>query len=231
MKDQQRPDAGRIVRDEMRDGRASSAPGPISASGGNFGGTSGGTLDLRRVLSTIHGLARWTRNEFDTVDCYVKTFNARLRAISSAYETAQRHSGTQFDLAEMAEVIRRLFITSGGDKIQLQGPRLMLPATIALPMGLVLHEWMECSRSRGVLTMDDAKITLHWAVEPPALRMQWAERTTTSVLPEPKACHVCLVKGLAEFDLAGQFTADCEPHHHWCNLDLQADFIQPDARG
>jgi PAS domain S-box-containing protein len=72
------------------------------------------------------------------------------------------------------------------ERVQLDGPRASISPRLAQPLAVVFHELVSNARQHGALLMKEGRITVSWSVAPRELQIDWREKGTRTVAPEPQ---------------------------------------------
>src|SRR6476646_3803358 len=70
------------------------------------------------------------------------------------------------DLGEMAREQLQPYIADDADRLRISGDSVLLPADIATPFGLVLHELATNAAKYGALSRRKGTVALGWIVKP-----------------------------------------------------------------
>jgi two-component system CheB/CheR fusion protein len=82
-------------------------------------------------------------------------------------------------LAELAQQQLAAYAPQKPDRLRIEGEPVLLPADVATPFGLVLHELAVNAAKYGALSNRTGKVTVTWKVTPPGsprvLHFEWKE--------------------------------------------------------
>jgi two-component sensor histidine kinase len=76
-----------------------------------------------------------------------------------------------------------------GQRLELSGPETMLPASMAQPMAMVLHELATNAVKHGALSVPAGRVSVSWRVEPGPprlLQLRWSEAGGPAVSGPPE---------------------------------------------
>jgi two-component system CheB/CheR fusion protein len=83
------------------------------------------------------------------------------------------------DLAALTRVQLKPYVPDGGKRLQIEGPAVSLPADLATPFGLVLHELATNAAKHGSLAGSAGTVSVTWQLSrnngAQDLRLQWRE--------------------------------------------------------
>jgi two-component system, chemotaxis family, CheB/CheR fusion protein len=134
---------------------------------------------VRNTLAVIQAIARHTRRDSKTLDQFIGRFEGRLAALASAHTLLVSSDWKGADLAELARGQLAPYIAGNPDRLRLQGERLSLPADLATPLGLALHELATNAVKHGSLSVPSGTVNVSWTTggrnAPRALKLVWTE--------------------------------------------------------
>jgi len=103
-----------------------------------------------------------------------------LRALGTAHSLLVESDWHGADLGALAREQLAAYATDSPDRVRIEGEQVTLPADLATPFGLVLHELATNAAKHGALSGPVGTINLRWSVEarnnPPSLTVSWIER-------------------------------------------------------
>jgi two-component system, chemotaxis family, CheB/CheR fusion protein len=83
------------------------------------------------------------------------------------------------DLASMARIQLEPYATDGAERLHIEGPPISLPAELATPFGLVLHELAANAAKYGSLSHRTGRVNVTWTLQnrnnQPLLSVAWTE--------------------------------------------------------
>ncbi len=136
---------------------------------------------VKNILMNVRALANQTRRGSRSLEDFSQSFEGRLDALARTQDLLVRSIG---DSAQLRDLIRFELGALGADegaRVTLEGPPIELPARVAQPMSLTLHELATNAAKYGALSTESGTITIKWATEGPGsgrclLRINWRER-------------------------------------------------------
>jgi two-component system CheB/CheR fusion protein len=148
------------------------------------------THRVRNTLAVIQAIARHTLRGSKSQQEFVDCFEGRLAALATAHTLLV---GSDWQGAELAELARQQLaphLTDHPNRLHLKGDSILLPADLATPFGLVMHELATNAAKYGSLSVSSGTVGVSWTVDtrnkPHRLRLVWEERGGPSP-GEPKA--------------------------------------------
>ncbi|MFY9293423.1 MAG: HWE histidine kinase domain-containing protein [Methylorubrum rhodinum] len=132
---------------------------------------------VKNTLATVQAVVNATARSSLTVAEFTRAFSGRIGSL------ARTHALITEDLAQAAsfEVLLRAELDPYDERgrIALDGPRVVLPSELAVPVGMALHELTTNALRHGSLADPNGRLQVAWRVEDgpdgPALRWTWSE--------------------------------------------------------
>ena len=153
---------------------------------------------VRNTLATVRAIAARTARTADTPKAFIEALETRLIALATAHELLTQSRWESVPLRDLVEGELRPFDLS---RIRIEGPATCLPAPVAMPMGLALHELATNAAKHGALSVSDGGVDIVWWVigTGPArsLRFTWIERGGPTVTaPQHRGFGTEILDGL-----------------------------------
>jgi two-component sensor histidine kinase len=137
---------------------------------------------VRNLLALIQGLVMQSGRGVESVEAYQTALSERLQALAKAQRLVSNTTSPSLPLRSILDDAVRPF-GSDGDRFRLDGPEIMAPADIALPLALALHELSTNAVKYGALSHEDGRIEVSWSHAGDEISLQWKERDGPPVLP------------------------------------------------
>jgi PAS domain S-box-containing protein len=158
----------------------------------------------RNLLSVVQAVASQTLRSSESLDIFKTQFSGRLRAISRVQSllAQERHA---VDLHELvtAELAAHAFDPS--DKILVEGPNVVLPASVGQAVGLALHELATNAVKYGALAQDEGKLKVMWTLREQQtgqeLTLIWQESGIAVQTPKRKGYGRELIENALPYQL------------------------------
>jgi len=137
------------------------------------------THRVRNILTVIQAIARHTLRGDQTSKELIERFEGRLAALASAHALMVASEWKGAGLAELAKQQLAAYAPQKADRLRIDGEPVLLPADIATPFGLVLHELAVNAAKHGAFSNQAGKIAVNWSVSrgrnPRMLHFEWKE--------------------------------------------------------
>lgn len=178
---------------------------------------------IKNSLAMVAAIANQTIRG-DNMEAAREAFTARLITLSHAHDILVQTSWTSApikDLIEGALAPHR----SSQDRIEVNGPEMLLPPKPALAMALAIHELATNAAKYGALSTDEGKVKVSWKTiakgPDSSFHFEWAEKSGPRVVePEQskKGFGTRLVERMLKNDFGGEVVIDFKPDGLVCTL-------------
>jgi two-component sensor histidine kinase len=134
---------------------------------------------MKNTFATIQAVALQTLRRGGVSKEIQDTFEARLIALARSHELLTRN---QWHGAALTEVLERTLLPYGdGERANMKGPRVWLPAQAVELLGLAFHELGTNAAKYGALSVPDGFIDICWHIKTAAngthlAQIVWRER-------------------------------------------------------
>ncbi len=122
------------------------------------------THRVRNILAVIQAIARHTLRGDAPKAELLERFEGRLSAMASAHTLLVESDWAGADLAELAQQQLNAYATGNPDRFRIAGEAISLPAELATPFGLVLHELATNAAKYGALSNERGRVSVTWIV-------------------------------------------------------------------
>ncbi len=135
---------------------------------------------VRNTLTVVRSLAQQTLRTSHSNEEFLEHFQGRLAALAGAHSLLINSNWMGADLASLVRTQLEAYTAEGSNRLQIEGEPVLLPADLATPFGLVLHELAANAAKYGALSSPQGIIQLSWAIDrwnnEPLLSVVWRER-------------------------------------------------------
>src|SRR5262249_55508964 len=148
-----------------------------------------------------------------------------LSALANAHNILIDSDWKGADLGALARTQLEPFVMNEPDRLQIEGEPISLPANLATPFGLTLHELATNAAKHGSLSRGKGKLNISWTLSThngqPVLTLLWRECNGPSVItPDRTGFGSALIeKGLPEARVRREF----RPDGLVCTIELPLD--------
>ena len=169
---------------------------------------------IKNTLAVVQAIAHQTQRHSESPEDFIARFDGRLQALSSAHALLVGSNWTGADLGAIARSQLDAYTSDNPDRLRIEGEPVTLPADLATPFGLVLHELATNAAKYGSLSRPGGRVTLRWSLatrnNQPALAVVWSESGGPPVQP-PKTSGlggVLIENGLPHAIVRREFRPD-----------------------
>jgi two-component system CheB/CheR fusion protein len=138
------------------------------------------THRVKNTLTVVQAIAHQTQRTSTSRENFVERFDGRLSALASAHGLLVESNWVGADLEALARNQLKAYTSEHPDKLRISGEPVLLPAELATPFGLVLHELATNAAKYGALSSRRGIVNLSWTVgagnKVPVLTLVWQER-------------------------------------------------------
>ena len=184
----------------------------------------------RNLIAVVSAIANRTMARTGPSEAFRTQFNARLAALSRVQGLLSRADIEPITIGELIRLeLDALGADASAEKITLQGPSVVLRATVVQTMALVIHELATNARKHGALAADNRVLKVTWAVRQVGgaasnLALEWIEEGIDRALNQESATQMGYGRELIERALpyALNATTSFELTHDGvrCTIDL-----------
>jgi PAS domain S-box-containing protein len=130
---------------------------------------------VKNTLATVQAVLNATVRSSASIPDFARMLTGRITSL------AKTHAMITEDLAQ-AVLFRQLvaselqgFENGQGHRLSLEGPRVVLPSELAVPIGMALHELTINAIKHGALAHPDGRIAVTWSLEqgPSGQQLRW----------------------------------------------------------
>ncbi len=159
----------------------------------------------KNLLAVVQAIAGQTVRTSDSTKDFELRFGRRLQGLAASHDLLVTEGWRGAPLDELVRQQLAPFVDAGSERIELDGPDVLLTAEAAQAIGLALHELATNAIKYGALSVPHGKVTVSWAFasnpdEPRHLQMSWVERGGPPVTtPSRKGFgHIVIERMVAE---------------------------------
>lgn len=181
----------------------------------------------KNALAVVQAAVRLTPKE--DAAAFARAIEGRVGALARAQTLLAADRWRAADLRALLEGELAAFPAEGGTfpHATLEGPPVALPAGMAQPLGMAVHELATNAVKHGALATAEGRAEVSWRVEPPLddtgaprLLLRWRERGGPRVAGPPmrRGFGSRVLEGTVRGQLGGQVTLDWLPDGLDCRI-------------
>nr|WP_295372870.1 HWE histidine kinase domain-containing protein [uncultured Sphingosinicella sp.] len=159
---------------------------------------------VRNILGVIRGLIRQSKPSGGSVEDFVALVDGRIHALARAHnQITQDHWGPA-PLRTLIDAEAAAFLAGQSDRVQMDGPPILLNPQAYSTMALVMHELVTNSAKYGSLS-DSGKVKIAWKIDDRGdLLFHWRESGGPPVqAPTRKGFGSTIIDRSIPYDLGG----------------------------
>jgi light-regulated signal transduction histidine kinase (bacteriophytochrome) len=164
---------------------------------------------VRNILGVIRGLIRQSKPSGGNVEDFVALVDGRIHALARAHnQITQDHWGPA-PLRALIDAEAAAFLAGQSDRVQVEGPPILLNPQAYSTMALVMHELVTNSAKYGSLS-DSGKVKIAWKIDDRGdLLFHWRESGGPPVqAPTRKGFGSTIIDRSIPYDLGGDARID-----------------------
>ncbi|MBX5186200.1 HAMP domain-containing protein [Rhizobium sp. NZLR5] len=164
---------------------------------------------VKNGFTLVQAIARQTFSRANP-ESY-NSFADRLAALAGTYDLILSREGSAAPIREIISAALRAHIASE-ERIRLAGPDVVLPADIALPLSLVLHELATNATKYGSLGGEQGTVAIEWRHDDGRVLLVWTETGGPAVsMPTKRGFGSVLIERAFSSKARAQSRSDYRP--------------------
>jgi light-regulated signal transduction histidine kinase (bacteriophytochrome) len=165
----------------------------------------------KNALALVGALVAQSKEHSRNISGFVADLEGRIRSIAMAHDLASR-PGT-FELRRLLEMEIEAFSNCPGERIVLDGPKVMLGEAAGRVMALIVHELATNALKYGALSGLDGMVRVEWRVgSDGGCMIEWRESGGPAVkFPGATGFGTFLIEHQVPFELDGRASIRYEP--------------------
>lgn len=181
---------------------------------------------VKNTLASVVSIAEQTLSSSTSLGDFRHSFLGRVIAMARTHEALASGKWEGVDLRGVTERVMRPHSLADASRVSIEGPKVRLPASAALPVTLTLHELATNAAKYGALSNDAGRVHISWKRingEEPGVQILWREvggPEVTAPAPGRRGMGSQLIEGLIEYELHGAVRMRFEPEGFRCELDV-----------
>ncbi len=190
---------------------------------------------VKNNLAAVISIAQQTAARVESVEDFETALTGRIRSMGIAHEMLAKARWEGVHLGDMLVRILAPYRLDQPGCIELTGPDITLPAAIATPICMVVHELAVNAVKYGSLSDSDGKVRVCWQRddgEPAHLQLTWREAGGPPVsTPTRKGRGTMLIERMIGYQLHGKASIEFEPSGVECSIAVPLAPGGADAEG
>jgi two-component system CheB/CheR fusion protein len=137
------------------------------------------THRVKNTLAVVQAIAHQSLRSSSSREDFIACFDGRLSALASSHNILVESNWHGADLAALVRTQLEPYASDGGERWAIEGEPVLLPADLATPVGLVVHELATNAVRHGAMSHPSGRVNLSWTLnsrnDPPLLTVIWQE--------------------------------------------------------
>jgi PAS domain S-box-containing protein len=177
---------------------------------------------VKNNLAAVISIAQQTADRSESIEDFESALTGRIRSMGIAHEMLAK---TQWEGVQLQDMLSRVldpYRHATPDCIKLTGPDLMLPAAIATPICMAVHELAVNAAKYGSLSNNAGQVIVSWEHiegDTAQLRLSWRETGGPPVSkPTRHGRGTMLIERMIAYQLQGEASLDFDPSGVSCSI-------------
>jgi len=158
---------------------------------------------VKNNITAVLSLLALTSSDASDVTQYHEILDGRIRALAASHSLLALDHWGPVELGSLADSVLAPFGSRDG-RLELDGPRMHIPAKLASPLAQSLHELCINAAKHGAWSVDSGVVHLQWQQSGDTFKLVWSETGG----PRPpqtltEGTGLTIVRGLIEHELRG----------------------------
>jgi two-component sensor histidine kinase len=179
---------------------------------------------VKNTLATVQSIARQTLREGRSLLTVRETFQSRLISLSQTHDLLTRDHWRGAGLAELVRMELAPYSGGAPGRVLAEGPDVWLSPSVALALGMALHELATNAAKYGSLSLPDGRVEATWTLpdsKSPRLVLSWREVGGPPVTtPTHEGFGTRLITSGLKRQLRGEVNIQYLPAGLRCTIDI-----------
>jgi two-component sensor histidine kinase len=120
---------------------------------------------VKNTLATVQALVGATARSAKSVDEFYHSFVARIVALANTHTMLTEDYWQTASLGEILQAELGPYQSEAEARVMLDGPVIQMPADLAVPLGMAIHELSTNAAKYGSLSVPEGKLQVHWNIQ------------------------------------------------------------------
>jgi two-component sensor histidine kinase len=142
---------------------------------------------VKNMLATVQAIMGSTARVSTTIEEFQQALTGRIVALARTHSSLAEDEWQSVSLRNLLCNELEPYDDGSPNRISLQGPAADLPSSIALPLGMAVHELTTNAVKHGALSVLGGSVAVSWALigeqQCRELTIEWTERDGSTVIP------------------------------------------------
>ncbi len=119
---------------------------------------------VKNSFAVIQSIVRQTQRSTPDPEAFAEAFGGRLAAMAASHDLLTDRHWEGAALRELVSSQLAAFAAGAERRVHVEGPEVTLDTSLAVPLGLALHELATNATKYGSLSMPGGSVELSWTV-------------------------------------------------------------------
>jgi two-component sensor histidine kinase/DNA-binding response OmpR family regulator len=182
----------------------------------------------RNALAVVQSILRLSHGR--TAEEFIASVDGRIRALARAHTLLSQSRWQGAHLNRLVDEEFAPYRTGDGERIDAQGPLVLLRSATAQAIALALHELATNAAKYGALSSGSGKVVVSWRLEPEWLELRWVETGgPPTAAPAAQGFGTRMIRATLERELGGSVRFDWLGDGLRCELKIPRSQIADSA--
>jgi PAS domain S-box-containing protein len=170
---------------------------------------------VKNMLSTVQAIMASTARASTTIGEFQDAFTGRIASLARTHSVLAESPSQNVDFQELLRTELDAYDDGSGKRVILDGPPAKLASSIAIPLGMAVHELATNAVKHGALSVAGGSVAIRWCVVDgggPVLQFEWVERNGPKVsAPKRRGFGSQLLERVLNRQVGAAATLDYDP--------------------
>lgn len=171
---------------------------------------------VKNILATVQAIASATGRSSTTFAAFRERFSDRLVSLGRTHSLLTREAWSGAGVRDILESELAPYLQDGEARVVIEGPPLVVPRDMTVPIGMAIHELTTNAVKYGALSVPEGRVHVtiasDGAVPEPRMTLEWRESGGPPVkVPERSGFGSLLLNRLLASQLGGEVAIDYRP--------------------
>ena len=180
---------------------------------------------VKNILATVQAIASATGRSSRSFEAFREDFSERLVSLGRTHSLLTREAWAGAGLRDILESELAPYLDSADGRVIIDGPALVIPRDMTVPVGMAIHELTTNAVKYGALSVPAGRVEVtiesDGAVPEPRMTLVWRESGGPPVAPpQRKGFGTLLLDRLLASQLGGKVAIDYRPEGVVARMDV-----------
>lgn len=180
---------------------------------------------VKNILATVQAIASATGRSSSSFAAFRERFSDRLISLGRTHSLLTREAWAGAGVRDILESELSPYLQDGEARVVIEGPALIVPRDMTVPIGMAIHELTTNAVKYGALSVPEGRVHVtivsDGAVPEPRMTLEWRESGGPPVRePERKGFGSLLLNRLLASQLGGEVAIDYRPEGVVARIDV-----------